>query len=697
MAEFVLEIGTEEMPARFLPKLEQDLAQGLEITLRDAHIDFNGIETFSTPRRFVVRAQGVALAQEETEAVVSGPSISVAYDASGNPTKAALGFAKGQGMDASALFRLQTDKGEYVALRKKSGSEQTVSLLPAMCQNLVSSLAFPKRMRWGDRDFSFGRPIRWLLALLDETSLDFEVGRIRSGRETLGHRVLGFGPWPVASASELFGVLRDKAKVVLDSKERKKTIVDRGNALAAAVGGKVVWSESLLGEVTGLVESPKPILANFDPAFLEVPREVLLTSMQSHQKSFGIEDADGNLLPHFLSTLNLESKDEALVRKGWERVLKARLEDARFFWRTDLSRELDRWLDTLDNVVFLGPLGSMGDKSRRMEALCSWLAEQVEKPELAKVSARAGRLAKADLVSDMVGEFAELQGMMGGIYAGRKGEGDDVARAVYEHYLPLGPDSGAPETLVGALVSIADKADTLAGCFGLNMIPTGTADPYALRRNTLGICRIIQEHGLRLDVDALFAKARELYGEIKWKLAPDEYSQKIHAFFVQRLKHYFVSQGFETLLADAVVGAGISDVRALRARLEALAEFSRADDFGQAVLTFKRAANIIRKQGGEAGQPLDGSYRQELLCEEPERVLASKLEVIAPRFDALWAEDKYPELLSLLRELRPSVDNFFDNVMVMCDDPALRLNRLNLLEALVTRLGRIADFNALQI
>ena len=420
-------------------------------------------------------------------------------------------------MEAADLFRLQTDKGEYVAVRKKSGSEQTVSLLPAMCRNLVSSLAFPKRMRWGDRDFSFGRPIRWLLALLDETALDFEVGRIRSGRETLGHRVLGFGPWPVASARSLFGVLREKAKVVLDSKERKKTIIDQGNALAAAVRGRVVWNESLLGEVSGLVESPKPILANFDPAFLEVPREVLLTSMQSHQKSFGVEDADGNLLPHFLSTLNLESKDEALVRKGWERVLKARLEDARFFWRTDLSREFDRWLATLDNVVFLGPLGSMGDKSRRMEALCGWLAEQLQKPELAATAARAGRLAKADLVSDMVGEFAELQGIMGGIYAGRKGEGDVVARAVYEHYLPLGPDSGAPETLVGALVSIADKADTLAGCFGLNMIPTGAADPYALRRNTLGICRIIQEHGLRLDVDALFAKARDLYGDIKWK------------------------------------------------------------------------------------------------------------------------------------------------------------------------------------
>ena len=360
MAEFVLEIGTEEMPARFLPKLEQDLAQGLETALRDAHIDFNGIETFSTPRRFVVRAQGVAPAQRETEAVVSGPSISVAYDASGNPTKAALGFAKGQGMEAADLFRLQTDKGEYVAVRKKSGSEQTVSLLPAMCRNLVSSLAFPKRMRWGDRDFSFGRPIRWLLALLDETALDFEVGRIRSGRETLGHRVLGFGPWPVASARSLFGVLREKAKVVLDSKERKKTIIDQGNALAAAVRGRVVWNESLLGEVSGLVESPKPILANFDPAFLEVPREVLLTSMQSHQKSFGVEDADGNLLPHFLSTLNLESKDEALVRKGWERVLKARLEDARFFWRTDLSREFDRWLATLDNVVFLGPWAAWG-------------------------------------------------------------------------------------------------------------------------------------------------------------------------------------------------------------------------------------------------------------------------------------------------------------------------------------------------
>jgi len=696
MPQFVLEIGTEEMPARFLPALEQALARELHARLNDAMLDHKGLETFSTPRRLVAIVQELATVQPQGEELVTGPPKKVAYDDQGQPTKAAQGFAKTQGVDLADAFIHATDKGEYLAVRKKTGGGQAIELLPELLAAAIAALPFPKRMRWGSGDFTFGRPIRWLLALLDAEAVSFELGGMTSGRQTLGHRVHGFGPWEVPDAASFQTVLAENCRVVLDGASRRAMIMTRGDELAGQAGGSVVWKEDLLQEVTGLVEHPVPVLGAFDPAFLELPREVLLTSMESHQKSFGVEDATGALLPHFLCTLNMEPRDEALVRKGWERVLKARLEDARFFWKTDLAQNLDLWLEKLETVIFLGPLGSMADKARRISALAGELAGQID-PQQRGDAARAGLLAKADLVTEMVGEFADLQGQMGGIYARKLGENEAVARAVYEHYLPAGQDSPVPESLAGALVSMADKADTLAGCFGLKMIPTGANDPYALRRCALGICRIIMEKGLRLDLDALLRQAVAGYGELEWKLAPAESFTAMHEFFAQRLKALFSSQGYSTLAVEAAVGAGISDVWGLKARLEALEAFTREPDFDQAVLTFKRAANIIRKQGQEAGQNLDGSFDPQRLEEPQEKELAAQLGELAPRFDMLWDNDDYAELMGLLRELRPYVDAFFDHVMVMCDDPELRLNRLNLLKALVDRLSRLADFSALQV
>jgi len=702
MAEFILEIGTEEMPARFVPKLAAELKDMFAKLLDEAMVENGGVETYATPRRITAHVNGLAESQRQEEETVTGPPTRIAYDEDGNLTKAGQGFAKTQGVSEDALFKMDTGKGEYLAAKKMVGGGKTVDILPDICLKSIESLTFPKRMRWGGYDFAFGRPVRWLLALLDDSVVEFTIENLTSGRETRGHRVMGPGPFVVNSSSDYFSIIKDDCKIVIDPEERKKTIVAEGNRLAKELGGEIVWKDGLLDEVANLVEYPKPLIGDIDTLYLELPREVLLTSMQSHQKSFGVQGPDGKLMPHFLTTLNIEPLDVALVKKGWERVLKARLEDARFFWEVDCKIDFNVWLDKLENVVFLGPLGSVGDKSRRIETLCGKLAEALGEskgilPGEYEKYATAGRLAKADLVSEMVIEFDSLQGKMGGIYAERAGKGDIAAKGIYEQYLPAGPDSPVPSSLAGALVSMSDKVDTMAGCFGLGKVPTGANDPYALRRCALGISRIIMEHGLDIDLEVLLSWAQGAYKDVKWKLDQAEAHEKLMDFFGQRLRALFSGQGFETRVVDAALGAGFNDIRTLKARLEALGAFSKEDDFEQAMLTFKRAANIIRKQGDEAGQTLTGNYDSELFEGEHENAFGTKLEEMAPRFDDLWENDDFAGLLGLLRELRPSVDGFFDNVMVMCDDQDIRLNRLNLLKALVDRLGRLADFNALQV
>jgi glycyl-tRNA synthetase beta chain len=697
MPHFLFEIGFEEMPARFLSGLASELQALFSERLAQARIGFGGIRPFVTARRLGLRVTDMEPVTRREEEVVSGPPEKVAFGPDGAPTKAALGFARTQGVDMDAAFVLTTDKGRYLAVRKTTGGEPTAAHLPDICAQCVRRLSFPKKMRWGSGDFAFGRPIHWFVALLDDAVIPFEVAGIISGRTTRGHRIMGPGPFEVPHADAYAAIIREKGRVIVDPAEREAVIRDQAEALAAKAGGRAVVKASLLAEVTGLTEYPVVALGRFDEKFLAVPKEVLLTSMESHQKSFGVEGPDGNLLPCFLTTLGLDPGESLdLVRKGWERVLRARLEDARFFWEADLAAAQDAWLDRLDNVVFLAGLGSMGGKSRRLEALCGRLAGQAD-AALAADAARAGRLCKADLVSEMVGEFAELQGVMGGIYARAKGESETVAAAVAEQYLPAGPDSPVPATLCGALLAVADKIDTLAGCFGMELVPTGAADPYALRRQALGICRIVIEHGLRLNLPELVQAAFEGYRDVSLKTTPTHALARLLDFFGQRLRAYFTGLGRDTLVVEAALGAGFEDIFALSARIEALTAFAARPDFGQAVLTFKRAANIIRKQGAEAGHPLTGHVDPALLAEEAEKSLHAKFAEAFPRLDDLLAADDFPALFDMLHELRPFVDAFFDSVMVMCEDPAVRANRLNLLMSLVSRLSRLADFAALQV
>ncbi len=640
--------------------------------------------------------QGLAPRQSEREELLIGPPKNRAYDEQGALNKAGQGFVRSKEVREDDLFIHSTEKGDYLAVRKKVGGADTLSSLPGICQAVLKKLPFPKKMRWEESAFLFGRPIRWLLALLDDAVVPVCIASKTAGRITYGHRVLGPGPWEIPEAGAYFEIIAAKGRVALGIQKRSDAIQKQGDQLAAAKGGRVVWKKDLLLEVACLVEYPKPVLGRFDEKFLDIPREVLLTCMESHQKCFGLEDATGRLLPYFLTTLNLEPDDLELVRTGWERVLRARLEDAAFFWKADSGVSLEQWREELNKVVFLGPLGSMGDKADRLAGLAALIADRLA-PDLKDELRRAAQLAKTDLVSEMVGEFATLQGIMGSIYAEQKGEAEAVARAILEQYLPVGQDSPVPESRIGALLAFTDKLDNLVGCFGLNMIPSGTQDPYALRRQALGIIRIVFEHGLRFSLPEFIDKAQSVYGDTAWELDEGAAKLRLLDFFGQRLKVYFTDLGFDTRMVEAIIGTGIEDVLSLKKRLLALKTFSLEPGFEQSVLTFKRAANIIRKQGGAAGDALCGNFDQDMVLEPEEQALADRIRDLAPEWDSLWQEEKYPQLFALLGELRPVVDNFFDQVMVMAEDPALRRNRLNMLLSLVNRLNRLADFNALQI
>lgn len=698
MATFILEIGSEELPSRFLPGEEAFLAETFRSALTEAGLPFSSVTTCSTPRRAVVCVRGLAETQETREEEVTGPPVRIAWKdgvAGGEPTKALEGFCRTNGCAPSDTYVARTGKGEYVAVKKVVGGGSARDILAGLCPDIVARIPFAKRMRWADHDFAYARPLQWILALLDDAVVPFTVGPMESGRVTYGHRIHGRGPFEVARAEDLLGVLEKDGGIVPEGAGRREIIVTGGDEQAKAIGGRVLWNDALLQEVVGLVEHPVPLLADFDSKFLEVPREVLITSMQSHQKSFGVEDADGKLLPHFVTVLNLDPESLPLVKHGWERVLRARLEDARFFWHEDLAASFDLWLGKLDHVIFIRGLGTMGDKCRRLEALCTWLAETCA-PEHRASLARAGALAKADLVSGMVGEFDTLQGIMGGIYAERFGENLDVAEALKEQYLPAGPDTELPKTLCGALLSVADKADTMAGCFGLDLVPTGTADPNGLRRCALGILRILRGFGLAVELRELFARAQAGYGEIDWKVPPSESLDRLMDFARGRLRNHYQSLGVATPLVDAALGAPWRVVKGVDDRLEALKAFSATPDYERSVQTFKRVANIVAKQE-EAGVEIPATWRASLLQEEAEHALDRELAETLPVLDQLWEAHDYRGMLAKLETLRPAVDGFFDHVMVACEDASLKANRLAMLKSMSERFGRVADFAALQV
>lgn len=682
--ELLLEIGAEEIPAGFVPKALASLEEMIRKELETARLNFDRITTMGTPRRLTLSVKGLPTVQPDAEITAMGPSKKAAYDAEGKPTKAAEGFARGQGVDVAALQIVSTDKGEYLAVTKQEVGRPVHELLAEILPRLVSGIPFKKSMRWADLDVRFARPIHWIVALFDSVVVPFCFGPIQSGNISRGHRFMANSPFPVQNLAHYLEEC-ERHFVIVDQERRKETIRKETHRIARTTGGQLLPDEALLDEVTYLVEYPSAIMGTIPAEFLVVPKEVLITSMRSHQRYFSVVDESGKLLPYFITIPNTLAEDPTVVVKGNERVLRARLSDARFFFDEDRKVRLENRVESLKSVVYQQKLGSSYEKMERFKALAEYLAEQLN-PEVKQQASRAAYLCKADLVSGMVGEFPEVQGIMGREYALHDGEDAAVANAIAEHYLPIQAGGDLPASDSGAFVSLADKLDTLCGCFGVGLIPTGAADPYALRRATIGIISIILDKGYRLSLSSLIGKALDLLAPTL--LRPrDEVERDLMEFFRGRFVN-LLGNGLPTDVVEAVVVAGFDDLADCAQRIRALDTFRQRDDFQPLTVAFKRVCNIV-KEGVDA--PVDPT----LFSDEAEHTLYRVLqETRAAALDKI-GDSQYLEALSDIASLKWAVDAFFDAVMVMAEDPAVRANRLALLTSINRLFSKIADFNRL--
>jgi glycyl-tRNA synthetase beta chain len=681
--ELLLEIGTEEIPAAFLPRALRDLEEIASREMEASRITHGKIQTLGTPRRLCLSVEEVAERQQDQVIEKLGPAIRVAFDEQGTPSRAAVGFARGQGIDVAELDRITTEKGEYVCVRKKITGEATEGLLPAILMKVITDIPFRKSMRWSDLEFRFARPIHWILALYDGRVVPFRIANLESGNMSHGHRFMSPGAFPVANREEYLAKTRDHF-VIADPAERKRIIREEANKAALAVGGRVLPSEDLLETVTFLTEYPTVVCGNFDQEYLKLPQEVLITTMISHQKYFPVVDEKGMLLPHFLTINNTLARDPAVVKRGNEKVIRARLSDARFFFEADRRIPLDKRVEDLRKVVFHTLLGTSYEKVMRFRKLAAWIAGRIN-PTLADRVDRAALLAKADLDTQMVGEFAELQGIMGREYALLAGEDPVVARAIYEHYLPMAAGGELPETDEGAVVSIADKMDTIVGFFGVGLIPTGTADPYALRRQALGITNIILAKRYSLPLDTLIDESLAILGPLL-KRPADETKAAVLEFFRGRFDNQLIAQGHPYDVVDAVLATGVQNLVTADDKIRAMEIFKSNPDFQPLAIAFKRVVNIIRGfQNGAVDPSLFSGTEEKNLHEAFLKIRETVFMHIS--------QGDYSGVLGELARLREPVDAFFETVLVMAEDDQIRRNRLSLLEEISTLFHDVADFS----
>jgi len=683
--ELLLEIGTEEIPAAFMPDGLAAFKMLMEKELAARRISYEKIETLGTPRRLVLIAHGVAAAQTDLVVEKTGPAKSIAFDKDGKPTKAAEGFAKGQGIAVRELKIISTDKGEYIGAEKHEKGVPTISLLPEILPKVIAQIPFPKSMRWMDLDIRFARPIHWITALFSGSVIPFAAGNIQSGDTTCGHRFMAPAAVKFSSAASYIDAMK-KAHVVVDQQQRRKHIVENIRELAQKAGGRADEDEKLLDEVTFLVESPFPVLCSFEREFLLLPVVVLITTMKKHQKYFPVFDNDGKPLNYFIAVNNTDTVNPAVVINGHERVLRARLSDARFFYTEDQKKSLPALTESLKNVVFQAKLGTSYEKVMRFQRLGLFIAEALNNPSITGRVERAAYLCKADLVSEMVGEFPELQGIMGREYARIAGEPDAVCQAIFEHYLPRFAGDELPATDVGAVVSISDKLDTIAGCFGVGLIPTGTADPYALRRQCLGIINIIMTKKYNLSLAGLVEKAVSLL-EGKATRPQDDIAGDVNNFFSARLANLLTSQGFSYDVVDAVLARGVDNITDIGNRVEALQQMKKDVHFESLAVSFKRVVNILRT--AEPARGVDPAVFEH----EAERKLHEKHLAIRDRVKELMLQRMYVQALQLIATVRETVDGFFDNVLVMAEDANVRQNRLALLTEINSLFTDFADFS----
>jgi glycyl-tRNA synthetase beta chain len=678
--DLLFEIGAEEIPASYVPPALSQLGESLAEELRSARLAFGTLRTLATPRRLAVIVEGVAGEQESETRVVTGPPAKIAFGDDGAPTKAATGFARSQGVDVGDLEVVD----DYVQVEVTDEGRPAAEILPVCLAAAADSLTFPKTMRWGP-ERRFARPIRWIVALYGDSVLELEYAGVTAGSTTRGLRVWAPGPHEVPSPRDYVAVLA-KGLVTVDHDERRATIQREAERVAAGCGGRMVIDDGLLNEVTFLVECPTVCAGRFNERFLKLPRDVIVAAMKGHQRYFAVESSDGHLLPNFLCVVNAPEDHHDVIREGNERVLESRLDDAEFYWKEDTKSSLEKKVEDLKNVVWLEGAGSLFEKTKRLESLAGFVADLVA-PRDRATAVRAARLAKADLVTEMVRdgkEFTELQGIMGREYALESREPEPVADAIREHYMPRFAGDDLPSSAAGTILSIADKIDSIVGCFSVGLIPTGSQDPYALRRQAIGLVRMIDEKRLSLSLRELVREAGAGFG--KSGDALNELTDSVLEFVRLRARSMLIDEGSAYDLVDAVLESSFEDFVGVRPRLEALSHFRSEDDFAGLVVGARRASNILKGQSVVDSDLGDLSEPAEVALEEARAAAEVGVREAVERAD-------YDGAVRALLGLRKPIDRFFDDVMVMVEDEKLRAARLRLLSRVRDLFLSIADFS----
>ena len=683
---FLVEIGTEELPPKALKTLATSFADNVEAELNQAGVTFDKIEWFAAPRRLAVKVLNLATQQPSKEIEKRGPAVSAAFDAEGKPTKAAEGWARGCGITVEQAERIATDKGEWLVHRAKIEGQPTKNLLNDIVANALAKLPIPKPMRWADKTVQFIRPVHTVTMLLGDELIEGEILGVASARTIRGHRFLGEKEFEIQHADQYPQLLREKGSVVADFNERKAEILAKSQAKATALGGVADIEESLLEEVTSLVEYPNVLAAKFEERFLAVPAEALVYTMKGDQKYFPIYDKDGKLLPHFIFVSNINPEDPTAIIEGNEKVVRPRLTDAEFFFKTDLKQKLVDRLPRLETVLFQQQLGTLKDKTDRIEQLAGEIAKQIGADEVK--AKRAGLLSKCDLMTNMVFEFTDTQGVMGMHYARHDGEDEEVAVALNEQYMPRFAGDELPKSLVASAVALADKFDTLTGIFGIGQAPKGSADPFALRRAALGALRIIVEKNLPLDLEDLVKKSAALFGD---KLTNKNVVADVVDFMLGRFRAWYQDEGIAVDVIQAVLARHPTRPADFDARVRAVSHFRTLDSAEALAAANKRVSNILAKADAAIGEI------NLTACVEPaEKALAEAVLALHTEVQPLIAKGDYTAVLDKLANLRAPVDNFFDNVMVNAEDPALRQNRLAILNTLQDLFLQVADISVLQ-
>ncbi len=681
--EFLLEIGAEEIPAGFmLPALEK-LAELFSKRLEESRIGFGQVSTYGTPRRLILSAKDVDFVQASREIEKTGPPRSAAYDKNGNPTKAAIGFALSQGVDVSDLVIVGTPRGEQVAARKVEEGRRTAEVLSEILPSIMERVPFPKTMRWMDLDVRFARPVHWIVALLNGEVIPFTFGNVRSGNLSRGHRFVCPDSFAVSCLKDFCSALEAQG-VIIDPESRRAKIEEQVTALAANDGLEVSAPEGLLDEVNFLVESPYSLMGEFHADFLELPASILITCMKKHQRYFAVQDKAGRIRNRFIAVNNTPVRNLRDSVKGHQRVLRARLEDARFYYREDRKVPLMSRLEALKGVVFHSRLGTSYEKVQRFTGLAKDIARLLC-PDKLKAVERAALLSKCDLETGIVYEFPELQGIIGSHYAQMDGESEEVSTAVMEHYLPTHAGDRLPSGIVGAVVSIADRIDTIAGCFSVDLVPSGTADPYALRRHALAVIQILIRLDRPLHRRELVNKAIDLLEERRTQ-DKDQTALDVMDFIRTRFVNFHTSRGYSLDVVEAAARARFDDVVDARKRVDALQQWKRREDFDAITIGFKRVVNILKNTSPSAVNP-------DLLTEIAEKNLFKAFRDVEGRVGPLIEQGDYANALEILAELRPAIDKLFDEVMVMVEDEKTRNNRLGLLAGVASLFQRIADFS----